>query len=325
MCAASSTPSSLTTTTIATIMPGSPWKWQPKDGAPRLSRKKIAEQTLNAIKHGHFDLNGVRHDLATAEERSSRSTKYYAPNSLLSTWSQAQGPSSAAGTHITISEISTLEGLRNLATSNSHGKIAVLNFASAKNAGGGFLGGACAQEESLARSSTLYPSLMTETAQEFYRLHNRKNQGHGFYTHAMIYSPSVLFFRDDDGKWLDPVEVDVVTSPAVNAGAVRADASDKNERLEENITNEMWERMGRVLFLCEKMGAKTLVLGSFGTGVFKNKVSIVARHWADLLAVPGARFASSFSRIEFAILGKETINEFREAFGTRRKERGAIG
>ncbi|KAK0212401.1 hypothetical protein DFS33DRAFT_24304 [Desarmillaria ectypa] len=307
-------------------MPGSPWKWQPKDSAPRLSRKKIAEQTLNAIKHGYFDLHRARYDLATAEERSCRSTKYYAPNSLLSTWLQAPGPSSAPGTHITISEISTLEGLRNLATSHNHGKIAVLNFASAKKPGGGFLSGARAQEETLARSSTLYPSLMTETAQEFYRLHNQKrNQDHGFYTHAMIYSPSVLFFRDDEGKWLEPVEVDVVTSPAVNAGAVRAHAGDENEGLEEKIEKEMWERMGRVLFLCEKMGATTLVLGSFGTGVFQNKVSVVARHWADLLAVPGARFARSFNRIEFAILGKETSDEFREVYESRRKERGATG
>ncbi|KAK0459175.1 uncharacterized protein EV420DRAFT_1333580 [Desarmillaria tabescens] len=307
-------------------MPGSPWKWQPRDSAPRLSRKKIAEQTLNAIKHGHFDLHGARYDLATAEERSCRSTKYYAPNSLLSTWSQVPGPSSAAGTRITISEISTLEGLRHLATSNSAGKIAVLNFASAKNPGGGFLTGARAQEESLARSSTLYPSLMTETAQEFYKLHNQKrNQDRGFYTHAMIYSPSVLFYRDDEGDWLEPVEVDVVTSAAVNAGAVRAHAGDENGRLEEKIEKEMWERMGRILFLCEKMGAKTLVLGSFGTGVFQNKVSVVARHWADLLSVPGARFATSFNRIEFAILGKETIKEFREVYESRMKERGATG
>ncbi|KAK0486277.1 hypothetical protein IW261DRAFT_1454695 [Armillaria novae-zelandiae] len=308
-------------------MPGSPWKWQPKDSAPRLSRKKIAEQTLNAIKHGHFDLHGAKHDLATAEERSCRSTKYYAPNSLLSTWSQTPGPSLVAKTHITISEISTLEGLRNLATSNSHGgKIAVLNFASAKNPGGGFLSGARAQEESVARSSTLYPSLMTETAQEFYRLHNqKKNQDRGFYTHAMIYSPSVLFFRDDVGEWLKPVEADVVTSPAVNAGTVRDHAGDEDEVLEEKIEKEMWERMGRILFLCEKTGAKTLVLGSFGTGVFKNKVSLVARHWADLLAVPGARFADSFSRIEFAILGKETVNEFREVYESRIKEGGATG
>jgi len=39
-------------------------------------------------------------------------------------------------------------------------KTLCLNFASAKNAGGGFLGGSQAQEESLARSSALYATLM---------------------------------------------------------------------------------------------------------------------------------------------------------------------
>ena len=79
----------------------------------------------------------------------------------------------------------------------------------------------------------------------------------------------------------------------------------------------MKERMGRILFLFEKHGVKDLILGSFGTGVFQNKVSLVAAIWAELLVAPGARFANSFDRVVFAILGHPTFVEFKDAFEER--------
>ena len=124
-----------------------------------------------------------------------------------------------------------------LASENLTDKLGILNFASAHSPGGGFINGAQAQEESLARSSTLYPSLMTNTGQQFYALHKGDPKG-GYYTHAMIYSPGVVFFRDDDGSWTEPLEADVLVSAAVNAGAVRnslhwrASGKDEEDRIE---------------------------------------------------------------------------------------------
>jgi uncharacterized protein (TIGR02452 family) len=80
--------------------------------------------------------------------------------------------------------------------------------------GGGFINGANAQEESIARSSTLYASLMTRTAQQFYTLHTSDGRN-GFYTHAMVYSPDVVVFRRDDDEMALPMMIDVLTSPAV--------------------------------------------------------------------------------------------------------------
>lgn len=48
----------------------------------------------------------------------------------------------------------------------------------------------------------------------FYRSH-RKDPKEGYYGHSMIYSPHVLFIRDDKGEWQSPVEVEVVTSAGV--------------------------------------------------------------------------------------------------------------
>ncbi|KIM45473.1 hypothetical protein M413DRAFT_341446 [Hebeloma cylindrosporum] len=99
-------------------------------------------------------------------------------------------------------------------------KIGVLNFASAKKPGGGFINGAQAQEESIARASTLYPSLTTPEGRKFYT-HYRAEPDNAYYTHAMVYSPAVVLFRGDMGDWKKPIDVDVLTSAAVNAGDVR--------------------------------------------------------------------------------------------------------
>ena len=69
----------------------------------------------------------------------------------------ARHPKSA----ITLARETTLQALARLANTGG-GHLACLNFASAKNPGGGFLGGAQAQEESLARSSALYPCLLEQ-------------------------------------------------------------------------------------------------------------------------------------------------------------------
>ena len=75
----------------------------------------------------------------------------------------------------------------------------------------------------------------------------------------------------------------------------------------------MKERMGRVLACFEERAADWLVLGSWGTGVFKNSVVMIAQLWAELLR-PGGRFHGSFERVVFAIAGQVTFEEFQKAF-----------
>ncbi|KAF9243235.1 hypothetical protein BU15DRAFT_86598 [Melanogaster broomeanus] len=269
--------------------------------------KEIADTTLKAIEAGSITYAGISYDLAAKVRFSDHNTRYYAPNDNLLSRSTHTAP------EISILEISTLDGARLLhdtlsPRSTSYGRIAVLNFASATRPGGGFLTGAQAQEESIARSSTLYPSLMTNVAQQFYQLHGRDRKD-GFYYHAMDIHPVY---------WTSPFEVDILTSAAVNAGDVR-NKNDKGEKLhsaeiERRIEATMKERMARILFLMEQQGAKNIVLGSFGTGVFRNSVEVVARIWADLLTSQGARYRYSFDRIVFAILGTSTHSAFKQTF-----------
>lgn len=69
-----------------------------------------------------------------------------------------------------------------------------LNFANGIHPGGGFLGGARAQEEVLCRSSALY---LTLTGDEMYRQHNLRPRPDS--SDWSIYTPNVPVFRTDDG------------------------------------------------------------------------------------------------------------------------------
>ncbi|KAG6830635.1 hypothetical protein H0H92_015727 [Tricholoma furcatifolium] len=299
-------------------MQPSPARGSKQYNGRRAPLRKIAEDTLSSIEAGQLVLQGTTHDLRSKIEDSKRRTKYYAPTSLLSAWIGVPPPPATPldATEFSVLEISTLQAARLLAASmTGNEKVGILNFASAKKPGGGFLTGAQAQEESIARASTLYPTLMTSQAQNFYTLHNNDSKS-GYYSHAMIHSPGVLVFRNDDGGWVTPMEVDVVTSPAVNAGIVRKSLMGRTspQATEEKIERVMKERMARILFLFEQQGVKHIVLGSFGTGVFQNNVVTVGRLWAELLTASGARFENRFTRVVFGILGKQTFNDFKAAF-----------
>jgi len=294
--------------------------------AARNERRAIAKSTLEVIEVGHYVVEGVEYDIRPQLDAMLSGTRYYAPDSLLSHWPQpptGDHPRKRA-TEISIIEISTLEGAKLLSSTpytpleGTGRRVGVLNFACAKYPGGGFLLGANAQEESIARSSTMYSSLTCPTGEQFYDLHKKDPKG-GYYTHAMIFSPDVTVFRADSGKLADPIQIDLVTSPAVNARVVRRTSNGQaaGEDQEVRIGNVMKERMSRILFLFEKHGIKDLILGSFGTGAFQNKISVVAPAWAELLVAPGARFSNSFDRVVFAILGHQTLVEFRDAFEER--------
>ena len=209
--------------------------------------------------------------------------------------------------------LSTLEGARYLhGLAQPRSKIGVLNFASPTSPGGKFLDGARGQEESIARSSSLYVPLDTDTARPFYALHAGRGKNNGFHTHAMIYSPEVYLFRDDDGGWLDAIPVDIVTSAAVNGRKVRRRYPHR-DGLERKIEDAMHERMGRILALFEMKGTTSLVLGSFGTGWFQNDVGVVARIWRDLLVHRSARFGTAFREVLFCIPDAQTRVAFEAA------------
>lgn len=298
-----------------------------QDNAAR--RRRIADETLAAIERGEVQLQASTYRFHDVVSYSIDNTIFFPPDSPLTTWSTSAPPApSSSPAQLDLRQGSTLQCASALlqelnanvaSTGGDSARIGVLSFASATKPGGGFLSGAQAQEESLARASTLYTSLVTPTANQFYELHKRDRRG-GFYSHGIIFSPSVIVLRDDAGAWVPPHQIEVVTCAAVNAGVVRERAVQSPSRDSDvgaRIESVMRERMARILFLFEQQGLRNIVLGSFGTGVFRNDVSMIADIWFDLLAEGGARFIHSFDRVVFGIIDKRTAERFKAVFQSR--------
>ncbi|MGW4231925.1 TIGR02452 family protein [Streptomyces sp. NPDC004980] len=200
---------------------------------------------------------------------------------------------------------SSLQAARRM-TDASAAKVAVLNYASARNPGGGYLNGAQAQEEALCRGSALYATLLR--APEYYAHHRAERSA--FYTDRVIHSPGVPVFRDDRGRLLDtPYTAGFLTSPAPNAGVIRRQAPEEAHRIPAALAS----RAERVLEVAAVRGYRRLVLGAWGCGVFQNDPAEVAGAFRALLA-DGGRFAGHFEQIVFGILDRSPDSAVRAAF-----------
>lgn len=119
---------------------------QPKSGN-RMSRREIAESTLKHLDTRTYTYQNTPYNLRPSMDYMKEHTVYYPSDSeILSSWQTPLIDATKSDTKITLSEISTLQGARQLtSTKSSVQRVAVLNFASAKHEGGGFKTGAQAQ------------------------------------------------------------------------------------------------------------------------------------------------------------------------------------
>jgi uncharacterized protein (TIGR02452 family) len=271
----------------------------------RDKRTILAKQTLSILEAGSYRApSGNTVSLAEPMKAALEGTQLYRPADFPENLTPATRREGMQ-TRIEITGETTLEAAQRVWVESGEG-ILILNFASAKNPGGGFLNGSQAQEESLARSSGLYPCLLQ--AREMYDYH--RELGTCLYSDHMIYTPDVPVFRDDAGTLLEaPYCVSFISSPAVNAGAVRRNEPEKVALIEPTLR----ERMRKILWLATEHHYRTLILGAWGCGVFQNEPATVARLFSEWLR-PGAEYGSSFERIVFAIYDRTETQEVLKAF-----------
>lgn len=184
-------------------------------------------------------------------------------------------------TEVVVSDIKTLDA----ALRYRDGKTCVLNFASFKNPGGGFLRGTVAQEEYLCQNSTLYNVISQFPA--FYEK-NRLNTNDALYWNRAIYSPGIVVLPSE-------VKVDVLSCAAPNIKASRMIDSKK--------VQAVISRIKFVLDILEKEACDTVILGAFGCGVFGNNPRFVAKTFRSQGVLH-----RGFKRVVFAIPNSKSVN-----------------
>lgn len=277
-----------------------------------MNRKAMAKETLEIIEKGYYE-PVVKNENRQKSEKRQIVIKEYIEQSIRHSIliSPIEGNKiiekynaciSCNKPETRVENISTVAAIRML-TMEGKTTIGVLNFASAKNPGGGFLNGAKAQEESLAVSSTLYPTLI---AHEEYYNENRTHRSMMYLDYG-IYSPDVVFFRDETFQLTEtPVRASVLTLPAVNMGQVLL----KGENVQE-AKKVMRRRMKLALGIFAEQKARHIVLGAYGCGVFRNDPNEVAIWWKELLKEGMGQY---FDSVFYAVLdyskGQHCIKAF---------------
>ena len=170
-------------------------------------------------------------------------------------------------------------------------KPCILNFASYKHPGGGFLKGMTTQEESLCAVSTLYPVIAH--FKDFYST-NQTMLNNAMYTNAALFSEDILFFADEGSV----SKFDVLTCAAPNFGPGKRY---KSVTESENY-KYLEERIKFMFAVASANGVRCLIAGAWGCGVFKQDPRDVAK----LMAYYGRR--SGVEKIVFAIPDYNSYN-----------------
>jgi uncharacterized protein (TIGR02452 family) len=273
----------------------------------RDTRALMAEQTVAICDAGFYDAPcGKRVSILDLLANAKAGTALYSVEKP----PVARSSGAKCTTRIEVRNETTFQALERI-TAAGGGHLACLNFASAKNPGGGFLNGSLAQEEALACASGLYPCLLQ--APEYYE-RNRANRS-ALYLDLAIYSPLVPFFRNDAGALIEkPILASVITAPAPNAGAIAQNEPANLNRVEPT----MRRRAELVMEIAKAHQVDQLVLGAWGCGVFRNDPHIVARIFADLLK-PAGKFAGVFNEVVFAVFDRSENEATYQAFADQLK------
>lgn len=246
--------------------------------------------------------------IATMENLYAEESKQSAENSCIYTGAGVYTYSSEQRYDQTVVELQNVTTEKAIENNNLEGKTAVLNFASYKNPGGGFVNGMMAQEEALCYASNLY-NILSKLENSYYE-YNRQHLNHALYLDRAAYTPGVQF---NCGK-----TVDVLTCAAPNLRPIMRYNSVDSSTIMKTIV----ARVAFLFSIIEKQHVDTLILGAWGCGVFLNDPYIMAylmTHFLQKLngclkrvifAIPDAKYKPNYKAFDKMINNPvEAVND----------------
>ncbi len=258
----------------------------------RTKNVSIAKETIEILKRGNYtSLNGETVDISVSLDAALKGTVLYKdlPPIVLTRYDTPL---------LEVTNETTAQAAARLIVDGKT-DIVALNFASARNPGGGFLAGAIAQEEDLSRASGLYACVKSKPI--FYNENILCDDT--FYTDNIIYSPKVPFFRNEFNLFLEkPFELSIISAPAPNIRSM--------ENVDLNVlSNKLYDRAVKILQIADKHGHRNIILGAWGCGAFGNDSSMVAKIF--LLAL---QQVPTFEHVCFAVFDNKPETPIYAAF-----------
>ena len=188
--------------------------------------------------------------------------------------------------------------------------MAVLDFASFTNPGGGYIQGYLGQEATLCADSYLYNVL--DKQRKWYGENRRRNINCELYRNRALVVPAVRFDRNHVHAYAD-----VIVAAAPNAKRARQEYRVGDDAL----LDALRDRIRFVLAICDELGREKLVLGAWGCDNNGFDAEAVAELFRKELAsgdfkvkqvffaVPSTRWDEDFAKFEHVLANFPERNE----------------
>ena len=188
--------------------------------------------------------------------------------------------------------------------------MAVLDFASFTNPGGGYIQGYLGQEATLCADSYLYNVL--DKQRKWYGENRRRNINCELYRNRALVVPAVRFDRNHVHAYAD-----VIVAAAPNAKRARQEYRVGDDAL----LDALRDRIRFVLAICDELGREKLVLGAWGCDNNGFDAEAVAELFRKELAsgdfkvkqvffaVPSTRWDEDFAKFEHVLANFPDCNE----------------